>query len=275
MAAIVSRSFTVILLVGLCTFGSPAALGSQTKPNLHHYEYHRVQDSNQSWICWQETYRPSKETSDKFHESANGTVSEIQRILRFNQSTTVLFKFNSNSENQNLRTEFTIERNKLVILSLDNAGLERLSLGRDDNCRLAELSVPRNRLGKVPDGIERLTALRKLDFSYNLLEAFNLDLLAKATGMKLLLLKNNRIESFVSRTPILFGNLQRLDLSHNRLATLDSANWNMPRLEHFHIDRNHELKMIVGWSKKRFPLVEGFDPSGTNNWNQTWLRSVQ
>ncbi|XP_049290011.1 amphoterin-induced protein 1-like isoform X2 [Anopheles funestus] len=188
-------------------------------------------------------------------------------------------RVSSNSENLNLHTTFTIERNRLIRLLLDNAGLERLELAftaRENDCRLAELSVPRNRLRDLSIGMERFTALRKLDYSYNLLEEFNLDRLVNMAGsLKQLLLSNNRIECIRSTVQIHFIFLHKLDLSNNRLRTLDSTLWTMPQLETFHVDYNRHLASIDGWKRSRFPLVKGFDPAGTNNWNQTWLKSVQ
>ncbi|XP_050072052.1 uncharacterized protein LOC126559932 [Anopheles maculipalpis] len=262
------------LLLALCCYTS--STDAKSPVTKFHYDYHRIEETHQAWKCWKEGYRPA--TSDKIHDSGNGTAAEIERILRFDQSNTVLFLFTSNSINLNLHTTFQIERNKLVRLSLDNAGLERLELaftGRDNDCRLAELSVPRNRLAALPSGIERLTALRKFDFSYNLLEEFNLDRLANAAGLKQLLLAHNRLESFRSSVQTSFGSLHKLDLSNNRLRTLDSTYWSMPQLETFQVDNNRHLTTIVGWTRNRFPLVKGFDPAGTNNWNQTWLKSVQ
>uniref|UniRef100_A0A182QSE4 Leucine rich immune protein (Coil-less) n=1 Tax=Anopheles farauti TaxID=69004 RepID=A0A182QSE4_9DIPT len=264
---------TLAFGVGLCEAksSSPPAL-------LYHYEYSRIQETDQAWKCWQEGYRPSKVTSSKVHETGNGTTADIERLLRFDQSTAVLFLFTSSSDNGNLRTDFTIQSNRLVRLSLDNVGLERLQLtfaGRENDCRLADLSVPRNRLTEVPAGIERLTSLRKLDFSYNHLKQFDLDRLANAVGLKQLLLGHNRLESFVTPARINLDSLHTLDLSNNRLRTLDSTHWSMPKLETFHVDHNRHLATIGGWSKGRFPLVKGFDPAGTNNWNQTWLKSVQ
>uniref|UniRef100_A0AAG5DKI7 Membrane glycoprotein lig-1 n=1 Tax=Anopheles atroparvus TaxID=41427 RepID=A0AAG5DKI7_ANOAO len=267
-----------LAVVGVAV-GAASIQGAAKNGPLYHFEYNRILETDQQWKCWSAGYRPSKTTSSKTHESGNGTADELQRILRFNQSATVLFMFTSNSDNLNLRTECTIEANKMVRLSLDNAGLEKLELSfagtNENDCRLADLSVPRNRLRTVPLGMERLTALRKLDFSYNLLESFNLNQLAKATALRQLLLSHNRLESFVTVEQIVLENLQKLDLSNNRLRTLDSTLWSMSQLETFHVDHNRNLAQIAGWARVRFPLVKGFDPTGTNNWNQTWLKSVQ
>uniref|UniRef100_A0A182S7D0 Leucine rich immune protein (Coil-less) n=1 Tax=Anopheles maculatus TaxID=74869 RepID=A0A182S7D0_9DIPT len=268
-------SLWFLLLAICCYISSTEAKNPVAK---FHYDYNRIQETDQTWNCWKEGYRPPPATSNKIHESGNGTAAEIERILRFDQANAVLFLFTSNSDNTNLHTTFQIARNKLVRLSLDNAGLERLELaftGRDNDCRLAELSVPRNRLSDLPSGLERLTALRKLDFSYNLLEDFNLDRLVRAPGLKQLLLAHNRLESFGSSVQTSFASLHKLDLSNNRLRTLDATYWSMPQLETFHVDNNRHLTTIVGWTRTRFPLVKGFDPAGTNNWNQTWLKSVQ
>uniref|UniRef100_A0A182MY30 Leucine rich immune protein (Coil-less) n=1 Tax=Anopheles dirus TaxID=7168 RepID=A0A182MY30_9DIPT len=262
--------------VGLCSVGSAAKSGAPEV--LYHYDYSRIQETDQAWECWKEGYRPSKVTSKKVHETGNGTAAEIERLLRFDQSTTVLFMYSSNSDNVNLRTKFTIQPNRLVRLSLDNAGLERLQVtfaGYENDCRLADLSVPRNRLTDLPEGIERLTSLRKLDFSYNQLKQFDLDRIGIADGLKQLLLSHNRLESFVASPRAILFSLHTLDLSNNRLRTLDSTLWTMPHLETFHVDHNRHLTTIGGWKKARFPLVKGFDPAGTNNWNQTWLKSVQ
>ncbi|XP_058124065.1 leucine-rich repeat-containing protein 40-like [Anopheles ziemanni] len=277
-----SVAWWIVVIVGVtfCTFGDDVAAvqGAAKSGPLYHYEYSRIQEEDQRWKCWNEGYRPPKATSNKVHELGNGTAAELQRILRFNQSSTVLFMFSSNSDNQNLHNECTIEANKLVRLTLDNAGLEKLEISfptLENDCRLADLSVPRNRLTVVPLGLERLTALRKLDLSYNLLESFNLNQLSKATGIKQLLLSHNRLESFLTAELIVLDSLHKLDLSNNRLRTLDATLWNLPRLETFHVDHNRHLATIAGWSRVRFPLVKGFDPTGTNNWNQTWLKSVQ
>lgn len=266
------------LLLGVCLYISSSETRGHHVERFH-YDYSRIQELEQTWKCWKEGYRPPPATSNKMHESGNGTVAEIERILSFDQSNTVLFLYSSNSHNLNLSTTFTLERNRLVRLLLDNAGLERLEIafnGRENDCRLAELSVPRNRLRNLSTSIDRLTALRKLDFSYNLLEEFNLDRLANAAAnLKQLLLNHNRLESFRSTVQINFSSLHKLDLSNNRLRTLDSTYWTMPQLETFHIDYNRHLVLIEGWKRTRFPLVKGFDPTGTNNWNQTWLKSVQ
>uniref|UniRef100_A0A182YT10 Leucine rich immune protein (Coil-less) n=1 Tax=Anopheles stephensi TaxID=30069 RepID=A0A182YT10_ANOST len=266
------------LLLTICCCYISSSEANNPVPKLH-YDYSRIQETDQAWKCWKEGYRPAPATSNKIHESGNGTAADIERILRFDQSNTVLFLFASNSDNLNLHTTFQIVPNKLVRLSLDNAGLERLELaftGRDNDCRLAELSVPRNRLSVLPAGVERLTALRKLDFSYNLLEEFSLDRLVNAPGLKQLLLAHNRLESFgASSVQASFASLHKLDLSNNRLRTLDSTYWSMPLLDTFHVDNNRHLTTIGGWTRTRFPLVKGFDPAGTNNWNQTWLKSVQ
>ncbi|XP_052888164.1 toll-like receptor 8 [Anopheles moucheti] len=266
------------LLLGICF--SIASSEAKSRPvKLFHYDYNRIQETDQAWKCWKEGYRPPPATSNKIHESGNGTATEIERILSFDQSNTVLFLYSSNSDNLDLRTTFTIERNRLVRLSLDNAGLERLELAltdQENDCRLAELSVPRNRLKDLSTGMERFTTLRKLDFSYNLLEEFNLDRLVNVAGsLKQLLLSHNRIERFRSTVEINFAFLHTLDLSNNRLRTIDSTYWTMPQLETFHVDNNRHLASIDGWKRTRFPLVKGFDPAGTNNWNQTWLKSVQ
>uniref|UniRef100_A0A182P3S2 Leucine rich immune protein (Coil-less) n=1 Tax=Anopheles epiroticus TaxID=199890 RepID=A0A182P3S2_9DIPT len=271
------RFCTLLMLLGIGLQNIQTEAKTRPEPSFH-YDYSRIQETDQAWKCWKEGYRPPPATSNKVHESGNGTVEVIERILRFNQSSTVLFLFSSNSDNQNLRTAFSVERNKLVRLSLDNAGLERLELafsGRENDCRLADLSVPRNRLRELPVGVERLTALRKFDFSYNLLESFSLDRLANAAGLKQLLLSHNRLESFLTTEQISFPSLYKLDLSNNRLRVLDSSYWTMPQLETFHVDNNRHLTTIGGWTRSRFPLVKGFDPAGTNNWNQTWLKSVQ
>uniref|UniRef100_A0A182MEE5 Leucine rich immune protein (Coil-less) n=1 Tax=Anopheles culicifacies TaxID=139723 RepID=A0A182MEE5_9DIPT len=266
------------LLLGVCCYISTSETTSRSVEKFH-YDYSRIQETEQAWKCWQEGYRPPPATSNKIHESGNGTAAEIERILSFNQSNTVLFLFSSNSNNLNLITAFTIERNRLVRLLLDNAGLERLELafnGGENDCRLAELSVPRNRLRNLSASMDRLTTLRKLDLSYNLLEEFHLDRLMNTAGsLKQLLLSHNRLESFRSTVSINFTSLHKLDLSNNRLRTLDSTYWAMPQLETFHIDYNRHLVSIEGWKRTRFPLVKGFDPAGTNNWNQTWLKSVQ
>uniref|UniRef100_A0A182WF98 Leucine rich immune protein (Coil-less) n=1 Tax=Anopheles minimus TaxID=112268 RepID=A0A182WF98_9DIPT len=266
------------LLLGVCLY-MPSSETKSHPVQMFHYDYSRIQETEQAWKCWKEGYRPSPVTSDKIHESGNGTAAGIQRILNFNQSNTVLFLYSSNSDNLNLNTTYTIEPNRLVRLMLDNAGLERLELafnGPENDCRLAELSVPRNRLRNLSPSIDRLTTLRKLDFSYNLLEEFNLDRLVNSAGsLKQLLLSHNRLESFRSTVRIEFASLHKLDLSNNRLRTLDSTYWTMPQLETFHIDYNRHLASIEGWKRTRFPLVKGFDPTGTNNWNQTWLKSVQ
>uniref|UniRef100_A0A182KEE9 Leucine rich immune protein (Coil-less) n=1 Tax=Anopheles christyi TaxID=43041 RepID=A0A182KEE9_9DIPT len=272
-------SLRLLLLLGI-SFYTTGGTAAKARPVVaqYHYDYSRIQETEQGWKCWKEGYRPPPATSNKIHEQGNGTVADIERILRFDQSNTVLFLFSSNTDNQNLHMTFTIERNKLVRLSLDNAGLERLELvlpGRDNDCRLADLSVPRNRLRDLPVGVERLTALRKFDFSYNLLEEFQLDRLANAVGLKQLLLSHNRLESFLTTEQVNFASLHKLDLSNNRLRALDSSYWTMPQLETFHVDNNRHLSSVGGWTRARFPLVKGFDPAGTNNWNQTWLKSVQ
>ncbi|XP_317796.4 PH domain leucine-rich repeat-containing protein phosphatase 1 [Anopheles gambiae] len=269
----------ILLFLNICFYTSGAEAKAPSRPvQPYHYDYSRIQETDQAWKCWKEGYRPPPATSNKIHEQGNGTVAEIERILRFDQSNTVLFLFSSNSDNQNLHTTFTVERNKLVRLSLDNAGLERLELallGRENDCRLADLSVPRNRLRDLPTGVERLTALRKLDYSYNLLEEFKLDRLSNAAGLKQLLLSHNRLERFVATEQVNLAALHKLDLSNNRLRALDASYWTMPQLETFHVDNNRHLTMIDGWTRAKFPLVKGFDPTGTNNWNQTWLKSVQ
>lgn len=264
------------LLFAICCYISSSEAKDQVQ--YFHYDYNRVEESEQAWNCWKEGYTPAPSTSAQFGGYGEGNAAEINSIFRFDQSNAVLFAFNSNSDNLNLNTTFQITRNKLVRLLLDNAGLERLEIaftGRDNDCRLFDLSVPRNRLRELPSGIERLTALRKLDFSYNLLKEFNLDRLVNAPGLKQLLLAHNRLESFVSTVPASFRSLHTLDLSNNRLSTLDSTRWSMPQLATFHVDNNRQLRTIGGWTRTKFPLVKGFDPAGTNNWNQTWLKSVQ
>ncbi|XP_058055415.1 chondroadherin-like protein isoform X1 [Anopheles bellator] len=269
------------LLIGVTVgaFGAGTRTTAKSSAQLFHYECNRLQESDQSWHCWAEGYRPVAANAQKFHESANATEADIRRILRFNQTNTVLFMVNSNSDNQNLRTEFSLRPNNIVRLALDNVGLETLQIGPfvggENDCRLGDLSVPRNRLRELPPGVERLTVLRKLDMKHNLLQHFRLDRLAKATSLRRLLLGHNRLESFTTDGDVSFDSLQELDLSNNRLTTLDSSGWNMPALATFHVDHNRALASIGGWSKRRFPLVKGFDPTGTNNWNQTWLSTVQ
>uniref|UniRef100_A0A2M3ZC84 Putative membrane glycoprotein lig-1 n=1 Tax=Anopheles braziliensis TaxID=58242 RepID=A0A2M3ZC84_9DIPT len=279
-AALTASICLLLLLGGIGSFGSDAARSStKSAPQLFHLEWNQMQETDQSWRCWTEGYRPNAANANKIHETTNGTEAALRRILGFNQSTTVLFMANSNSDNQNLRTEFTITPNRMVRLALDNVGLERLEIGpfvgSENDCRLADLSVPRNRLREVPQGLDRLTVLRKLDMRQNALVRFPLDRLSKATQLKRLLLAHNQLEAFVTEDHVSFEALQELDLSHNRLKALDSTRWSAPALASFHVDHNRALTAIEGWSKARFPLVRGFDPAGTNNWNQTWLKSVQ
>lgn len=260
-----SSSIILVLGASVCIFCSPVIVNDSQSNELElfHYANDRIEDTIQSTACFSDTYWPKKATSKQFIISGVvNSVGEFQRLLEFNQLSTFLFNLKGITGNPPLRTVFTVVPNGVVYLILNNTGVEQLdvalSAGEND-CRLSILAMPYNRLAKLPDGLARFTALTIVDFGHNQLVHFNFDVLANAPQLARITLKNNRLESIVSSKPINLRKLINIDLTNNRITTLDLANWNMPLLHHLRINNNSELSTIEGLSMDKFHLLEEYD----------------
>lgn len=89
---------------------------------------------------------------------------------------------------------------------------------------LKQLNAPQNKLACLSDQFSALTALTKLDLSYNLFNSNNnescIDGLRQCLELKELNLSGNRIHKFPSWVSESWKNLTALNLAHSRLTTL-------------------------------------------------------
>lgn len=128
-------------------------------------------------------------------------------------------------------------------IKADNNQLTSLD-GLDAHDGLLSLRARDNLITEVDFGRTRMGRLTTLDLCGNQITAVrNLEL---APALAQLKLSNNHLESFTTRSPV--RGLRQLDLSDNRLSSLDIAN--LPSLHSLYADRN-KLVSLTGFSSAR------------------------
>ncbi|XP_049290013.1 uncharacterized protein LOC125767449 isoform X4 [Anopheles funestus] len=72
------------LLLGVCFYISLSETKSRPVEKFH-YDYSRIQETDQTWKCWKEGYRPPPATSNKIQESAIRKISTFTLRLQSNE----------------------------------------------------------------------------------------------------------------------------------------------------------------------------------------------
>ncbi|XWS13146.1 hypothetical protein CRYUN_Cryun36dG0012300 [Craigia yunnanensis] len=155
-------------------------------------------------------------------------------------------------------------------------GLESLNLG---GCQLfgqltnqlqvfkniIELGLRHNSIsGLIPTSIGKLSSLRSIDLSYNLLEGFASETsIGGLSSIRFVYLSNNKLEGNLPESFWQLANLELLDISHNLLKGINVSKASMGHLSSLKLVylSNNKLQGEIPTSFWQFPCLELLDVS--------------
>lgn len=132
-----------------------------------------------------------------------------------------------------------IECGNLEEVAMTSCGLLSLPVGLFRNClKLKYLKLDKNKIEEISGIFKGLESLEVLNMDGNELKVVNIEDLVQLTGIKELILSNNKITSFKAENLV---NLQQLDLSRNFLVEIEFGIF--PKLDILKLQRN-QLKIL-------------------------------
>ncbi|XP_052899532.1 toll-like receptor 3 [Anopheles moucheti] len=128
-------------------------------------------------------------------------------------------------------------------VEFENTHLSSILFGK--NCTLAQLRIKHSKLSHLPNSIQELKDLNWLTISHSLIQAINLNVIAKLPKLTMLDLTRNRIHSlYCTVESASFPTLAEVFLRENKLRSINMDIFNaMKYLEN--IDLSHNLMSVM------------------------------
>lgn len=159
----------------------------------------------------------------------------------------------------------------LFILKVDRTKTEEIVIENTTiNTSLTRLEITNNYLNAIPNNINKLNSLSKLNFGYNRIQYLNLSNFIGLDNLTEINLSFNQLYAVISDHNIKLEKLTTLDLSNNLLTKLDFTNWRFPALQKLSVHEN-SLQFIKHFDEKTFPLLLQFSHRN-NMWDCRWIQ---
>lgn len=137
---------------------------------------------------------------------------------------------------------------------------------------LENLDLHENKLQTLPNDLDNLLAVEKLNFSKNRLEFLEMNLFDGLGRLKVLDLSFNRL-TVSTYSPLELPALERLYLNDCDLNSLNVLYWQMPNLEVLDVENNYMLSYIKHL-RNHFSEDTIIQISNVENWCCDWLADV-
>uniref|UniRef100_A0A1Q3FR76 Putative leucine-rich repeat protein n=1 Tax=Culex tarsalis TaxID=7177 RepID=A0A1Q3FR76_CULTA len=133
---------------------------------------------------------------------------------------------------------------------------------------LTNLELPNNKLGEVPDGMQKLSALEVIDLSQNRISFLEMSCFNGLDHLKKLDLSYNPLMRISSLATVKLPNLETLSFMACHLDQLDVLHWEMSALKVLKVGGNnlHQIENLQGRFREGLELHVGI-----NNWDCQWL----
>lgn len=150
---------------------------------------------------------------------------------------------------------------KLWLLTLNNTSTENVVIEPGQDYKLRALIISKSKLTKVPENINQLKHINRIDIVDNLIEHITLNDFDGLNNLYEIDLSRNRIKHVDTNGLIRFRELYNLKFSNNQLQQLDTCGWDMPSLYMLHVDHNNlthfavnHLRALIDISLRSNPL---------------------
>ncbi|XP_039443815.1 leucine-rich repeat and death domain-containing protein 1-like [Culex pipiens pallens] len=165
----------------------------------------------------------------------------------------------------------SFNKGSLKSLEITNGYLSWFRVGSPFHS-LENLDLHENKLQTLPNDLDNLLAVEKLNFSKNRLEFLEMDLFDGLESLKVLDLSFNRL-TVSTYSPLVLPALERLSLNDCDLKSLNVLYWQMPNLEVLNVENNYMLSNI-NHLRNHFSEDTIIQISNVENWCCDWLADV-
>ncbi|EDS32891.1 leucine rich protein [Culex quinquefasciatus] len=156
---------------------------------------------------------------------------------------------------------------KIIKVPEGNISSVRLS-GSVNLPSLTNLELPNNKLGEVPDGMQKLSALQVIDLSLNRITFLEMSCFNGLEHLQKLDLSYNPLTRISSLATVKLPNLETLSFMACHLDQLNVLHWEMSTMKVLNVGGNnlHQIENLQGRFREGLELHVGI-----NNWDCHWL----